>query len=125
MLGGLAESSGFAEDRKEASDVSLSIEDKSRCKSIKSCTQLLELRWMVLVGLPVIVSDAVNSAIATMTPEEGLESHTDCYVALLESCDVFRVQNVANTGNNVSFFLVYLKHLLSCSCINITEHLYL
>ena len=123
MFGCLAQSSRLAEDREEACDVSLSIKDKSRRKSIEGSTELLELRWLVLVGLPVIVSDAVDSAIATVTPKEGLQAHADCHVALLESCDVFRVQNVANTGNNVSFFLVYLKHLLSRACIYITEHL--
>jgi hypothetical protein len=60
-----------------------------------------------------------------MASEEWGKPYSNSYVRLLESCHVFRVQDVSDTSHDISILLVNLEHLLCRPCIDITEHLHL
>ena len=103
----------------------MGIEYECGGEAVKCGTQLLQLWRWVLAGFLVTGSDTIDSAIAALATEKRLKAHAYGDITLLESRDVLWVLDVADTSDNIAFFLIYLDHFLCSTRIDIAEQLHL
>jgi hypothetical protein len=86
---------------------------------------------MSTVNLPILIEMVVSlldprySPIASSASELWLNHHSKGYIRLLKDVEVLRINNVSDTGYNISIFLIDFEHLSCGFSSRFTEHRHL